>query len=512
MRPCVLAMSCVGAVPILFCTVHNSINFPRRYLQLPYPSLLHRKLFPMAGNAIERCNIQPSAEDLPTAELILPLTPLDLIWLYFHPAHRLLFYEIPSCTKSQFLQTIVPNLKQSLAQTLARFLPLTGKIVIPDDSGRMPFARFAPGDSVSFTVSESDKDFNHLVGNHSRNADEFYDCVPQLPPAEQSAGGIEFSVLAVQVTLFPGHGVCVGINNHHAIGDARCTVDFVKSWAAVNKSGEFNYSDPAPVLDRTGFKDPDDLGSIFWKMQIQYQGVKFPKLPFPLNKVRRTFVLTNDQIKKLKQYIVETRPCLTHVTSFTVTCGLVWTSLARAEPIADDEPEYMVFTADCRRRLNPPLPEAYFGNCLSMLLAETSHGSLKGEAGLATAAELLGEAIREIVDNKEGILADGKNWPEKYGGLTGKRVLAVAGSPKFSMYSADYGWGRPRKFETGAIDWERAVSVSAAMDSGGGLEIGLCLKKETMDAFADVFDRTVHKHSHGSLPLNRQKWGNTSSV
>lgn len=155
---------------------------------------------PMAATVLEVAHIQPAPDTV--AELTLPLLHFDITWLYFHPVQRLLFFDSP-CSKPHFLDTVIPKLKQSLLQTLNHFLPLAGNIIHPVDAGR-PFIRFSVGDSVHLTVAECNKDFKHLTGNHPRVADEFYACVPNLPPPKHSPDGedVVLPVLALQVFFY----------------------------------------------------------------------------------------------------------------------------------------------------------------------------------------------------------------------------------------------------------------------------------------------------------------------
>ncbi|KAL2245801.1 malonyl-coenzyme:anthocyanin 5-O-glucoside-6'''-O-malonyltransferase [Sesamum indicum] len=446
---------------------------------------------PMAAALIERCEIAPSPDTV--AELTLPLLHFDITWLYFHPVKRLLFYGFP-CSKHQFLETIVPKLKESLLRTLNHFLPLAGNIVHPIKSGR-PFSRFVVGDSVTLTIAECNKDFKHLTGNHPRVSDELYACVPQLPPAKHSSDAVILRVLALQVTLFPGHGVCLGFTNHHSIGDASTIVRFIKAWASVNRfGGDAKLIDEKslPFYDRTAVADPDGLDSSYWDLLKRSSSVEPRRLSFPLNKVRATFVIRKDDIEKLKAFLLRRRPEM-HITAFTVTCALVWVCLVKAEAgaVPDDEPEYFGFAADCRGRLNPPLPATYFGNCLAFVKAESTHGLLRGKEGFLVAAESLGLAIQKTVYNEKGILDGAEDWPVEFRKLIGKRLFGVAGSPRFDLYDADYGWGRPKKFESPSIDAETSMSLCKSRNFEGGLEFGLSRTKKKLDSFAAVFTETL---------------------
>ncbi|KAK4484870.1 hypothetical protein RD792_007470 [Penstemon davidsonii] len=449
---------------------------------------------PMAATVLDRCEIHPSPETV--TELTLPLLHFDITWLYFNPVQRLLFFDFP-CSKPHFLETLVPKLKQSLLRTLNHFLPLAGNIVHPVDAGR-PFTRFSVGDSVSLTIAECNKDFKHLTGNHPRVADEFYACVPDLPPGKQSSNAVVFPVLALQITLFPNHGICLGFTNHHAIGDASSIVRFIKAWASVNRFGsdaKLIDDKSLPFYDRTGVEDPEGLDSIYWNLMKRSRPIESLPMKFPLNRARATFVIKRDDILLLKNFVLSRRPEMPHVTAFTVTCALVWVCLVKTdtEIVPEEEPEYFGFAAECRGRLNPPLPAAYFGNCLSFVKAEATNGMLKGRDGFMVAVECVGDAVKKTVYNPNGILDGAEEWPEEFGKLIGKRLFGVAGSPRFDLYDADYGWGRPKKFESASIDGDSSMSLCKSRYFEGGLEIGLSRPKKKLDAFAAIFTEALRK-------------------
>lgn len=90
----------------------------------------------------------------------------DVTFLRFSLMQILMFYEL-QCSKAYFLETIVPNLKNSLSLALNHFSPLAGNTTLPLTSGT-PFTHYVAGDSVSLTIAQSDADFVHLTGNHYR--------------------------------------------------------------------------------------------------------------------------------------------------------------------------------------------------------------------------------------------------------------------------------------------------------------------------------------------------------
>ncbi|KAI3472303.1 hypothetical protein Pfo_030852 [Paulownia fortunei] len=451
---------------------------------------------PKPATILEDCLVAPPA-DGEVAEQTLPLTFFDIAWLHFHPIQRLLFYQFP-CSNTHFLETMVPSFKKSLSQTLKHFLPLAGNLIYPLNSG-MPELRYVPGDSVSVTIAESSEahDLNYLTGNHPRDADEFYAFFPDLPPpkTEPESGFKIIPLLAVQITLFQGTGICIGFNNNHTVGDASSIVGFIKAWSSVAKLGgdhEFLAATHLlPLYDRSVVKDPSGLADIYWNQMKHFKIESLP-LSFPTNKVRATYILQKNDIQKLRNLVQAKKATLIHLSSFTITTAYVWTCLAKSaaeagEVVDDNEPEYFGFAVDARQRTNPPIPAAYFGNCVGLAVAESTHSELKGDDGFLIAVELIGEVISKKVNNKEEFLRDAEDWPSKFGAMIGKRLFGVAGSPKFDLYDADFGWGKPKKYESVSIDGDGSMSLCKSREFEGGLEIGLSLSNKKMDAFAAFF-------------------------
>ncbi|GFP85198.1 anthocyanin 5-aromatic acyltransferase [Phtheirospermum japonicum] len=453
------------------------------------------------ATVVEHSTISPPPDSNIPAELSLPIVFFDMVWYDFPVNQSVLFFDFPGCSKSHFLDTIVPDLKRSLSLTLAQFLPLSGKIIHPTAPGNKPLIRYQSVDSVSFLVSESSADFSHLTGSQPRPCEEFYAFAPGLPPATRSEDSVSCPVLALQVTLFPGQGLCIGFVTHHAVADASTVVSFIRAWALINSSkpggdvirDRLAQANCLPFYDRQNVTNVNGLDSIYWDLIVELScTVEPPPVKIPTGKLRATFVLKKDEINSLKDLVLARSSGPTdvpHLSSFTVVCALVWVCSARGELADDDETEYFGFVADCRARLKPAMPANYFGNCVALVKAELKHGEVKkgGPDGFVKAAKAIGEAIKENVYNENGILFGAEKWPEEYGKLVGKRQYGVAGSPRFDFYAADYGWGKAKKFEALFIDDGAALSLCKSRDFEGGLEIGLSKPMAQMDAFSRVF-------------------------
>ena len=67
---------------------------------------------------------------------------------------------------------------------------------------------------------------------------------------------------------------------------------------------------------------------------------------------------------------------------------------------------------------------------------------------------------------------DAENWRESFTKMfVLESTLMVTGSPKFTVYETDFGFGRPTKVEM--IHSFKGMSLAESEDKEGGLEIGL---------------------------------------
>ena len=120
----------------------------------------------------------------------------------------------------------------SKAQTLSISHPLAGNLTWPNGFHK-PVLNYIDGDGVSFTVAEfSSVDFFHdLCSNNFREATKCHPLLPNLSVSHNRAAAI-----ALQVTVFPNPGFCVGIASHHAVFDGKLSTSFMQSWAHICKA------------------------------------------------------------------------------------------------------------------------------------------------------------------------------------------------------------------------------------------------------------------------------------
>ncbi|KAK1582697.1 hypothetical protein Q3G72_017413 [Acer saccharum] len=438
-----------------------------------------------------------------TIESTLPLTFFDTFWLKFPPVERLFFYELTDLTHHLFDSVILPNLKRSLSLTLLHYLPLTGKIKWPPQEPK-PAVFYSPNDGVSVTVAESNANFDRVSADDIHEALELRPLTPELVTSDDFA-----DMVALQITLFPNKGFSVGVSTHHAIFDGKSSTTFIKSWAHLCKSLiDEDQQSPSlppeltPSFDRTVIKDPTGADVSFiekWfgldgKFSSNSRSLKvFPTIRTNEGFVRGTFELTREDLKKLRNrveeyYQVKESKNKLHLSTFVLTCAYVFVCMVKARGGDRDREVIIGLTADYRTRLEPPITSNYFGNCVVIQVSFSKAEDLMEVKGVEIAAEKLSEAIKGL-ENKGAVEA-----LEKLFCLFGKveggiQFLGTAGSNRFGVYETDFGWGRPKKVETVSIDRTGSVSLAESRRGHGGVEVGLVLDKNEMEAFTSFFNQ-----------------------
>ncbi|KAG4119397.1 hypothetical protein ERO13_D11G077501v2 [Gossypium hirsutum] len=436
-------------------------------------------------NILEIAQIKPSLESPNfTIEFSLPLTFFDSFWFTYPPVEGLLFYNLNDLTPADFSSEILPKLKQSLSLTLRHYLPLAGSLKWPSDAPR-PFILYAPDDGVSVIVAESDADFHRLSSNGIYEAVELHPLIPHLRSSDDSA-----SILAIQITFFPSQGFSIGITAHHTAG---------------NKENPGLPLELIPSFDREIIKDPTglDLDILYLNQRlICSSGNKSLKVPTNKratpNLVRATVTLSQEDFKKMREKVLSKSPDSSktpHLSDFALTLGYVASSIVKARGGAGDRSVCLGFTADCRHRLDPPVPETYFGNC-NVILADISkaRGYMDFENGFAFGAVKVSNMVKGL--KEKGVFEGAKDRltplfkiaKEPPGSV---QKLIVAGSPRFDLYKTDFGWGRPWKVVLVSIDKNEAISMAESRDGNRGIEIGLALKKPEMERFLSMFLKDV---------------------
>ncbi|KAE8706753.1 putative HXXXD-type acyl-transferase family protein [Hibiscus syriacus] len=415
----------------------------------------------------------PSNSPESATELCLPLTFYDLYWFKFPPVERLFFNQLNELTPACFNSVILPKLKRSLSLTLLHYLPVASNLKWPPDQPK-PVVLYTPNDGVPLTVAESSADFNLLSSNGIHDAVELHPFKPELITSDAST-----STIALQITLFPNIGFCIGITAHHVVLDGKTATMFIKSWAYIcNEGNQDNSTLPlelTPFFDRSVLKGPDGLDMLYLDQWLAMSG-------------------SDSNKKSLKITTIPDTGKDLHLSTFVLTYAYVTTCMVKARG-GDGDGSVLGFVVDCRSRLNPPVPENYFGNCNRGAFEVAKARDFLGEQGFVYAVEkvsgmvqaLMEKGVLEGIENNLVISLDiFKQMAESE-----VQVITVAGSPRFGVYGTDFGWGKPLKVVIVSIDKSEAFSMAESRDGTGGVEVGVALKKHDMEKFSSLFLKHV---------------------
>ncbi|KAJ3692233.1 hypothetical protein LUZ60_012583 [Juncus effusus] len=412
----------------------------------------------------------------------IPLTYFDILWRRIPPVQRLFFYSFPHPT-SYFLSSTLPSLKSSLSLTLANFFPLAG--VINPISGTGKDTKYViyctENDSVNLTVAESHDDFHHLTRQHARLVSHLKPLVPCLTKCDESK-----QLFAIQITVFPDQGVVIGIAVDHTTCDGTSSMQFVQSWAATCQSGIFD-SSSVPVINRSLLPDPSDLYSFVSnlgpKKPPSKEESQAPPMEPDADVVLASFTLTPDHIQGLKGLILgeaKERSASFHCSTLVVAFAYAWIARVKAHGFESNNKHSLLFPANFRARLQPPLPPTYFGNCVGACLAQIEFDDLASKNGLFLTAEAIGKSIEGLSVGKLR-----ENWIKTVENFGNPCMLNVAGSPRFKVYDVDFGWGKP--VMVNIIPGSNTGAMAVADSKQGGVEIGVVLPRRAMDCFEKYF-------------------------
>ncbi|XP_022762489.1 coumaroyl-CoA:anthocyanidin 3-O-glucoside-6''-O-coumaroyltransferase 1-like [Durio zibethinus] len=461
-------------------------------------------------NIVDNIHVSAPAGSVPTTTL--PLTYFDIPWFHSAPMQSLFFYEYLHPT-SHFMQTTLPIFKHSLSLTLQHFFPLAAKLMCPPPPLK-PYILYTDGDSVPLIIAESTADVNHLKANYPRDIKLLHPFVSQLPPSTITSDGIRvLPIMAFKVTVFPNTGICIGMAHNHVAADGSAFMHFVRSWSSVCKSkGDLTFLDDVsrrPFHNRDAIKDPAGCNDValkgYWHWVSSWRENLGPTKEMSVDRVRATFVLTRDQILKLKQWLgIQCKNNSNNfeelqISAFVVTCSIMWICMIKSQENelgansydVDDKFYYFLFAVDCRGRIEFPLPVTYFGNCLAPGIIRAKKGELMGVNGIVAAAKAIAKKVKEM---EIGALKEVEKGPSNLEEMfrSGHQYhVGISGSPKLRLYDMDYGWGRPIKIEFIHIDDGGSLSLAESRDEPGGMEVSLVLRENQMDAFTAAFAESL---------------------
>nr|QKK36036.1 BAHD acyltransferase [Ocimum basilicum] len=395
------------------------------------------------------------------------LVTFDLPYLAFYYNQKLLIYK-----GGHDFDDIVDKLKDGLASVLEEFHQLAGKLD-KDEDGVFKVVYDDHMDGVEVVTAAAD-------GLHVSDltAEEGYSRFKELLPYNGvlNLEGLQRPLLALQLTKLKD-GVAMGCAFNHAVLDGTSTWHFMSSWAAICSGATSSVSVP-PFLERTKARNTRV------KLDLSQPSDAPEHANSAVNPTLRgkVFKFSESAIDQIKSKVNAGSPAKPFST-FQSLSAHVWQAVTRARELGPTD--YTVFTvfADCRKRVEPPMPESYFGNLIQAIFTVTGAGLILGNP-VEFGAGLIQSAIES--HNAEAINKRNEEWESKpvifqYKDA-GVNCVAVGSSPRFQVYGVDFGWGSPESVRSGLNNrFDGMVYLYPGKSGGRSIDVEISLEPTTME-------------------------------
>ncbi|XP_071706320.1 BAHD acyltransferase DCR [Rutidosis leptorrhynchoides] len=301
--------------------------------------------------------------------------------------------------------------------------------------------------------------------------------------------GLHRPLLSIQITKLKD-GLVLGCAFNHAILDGTSTWHFMSSWAQTC-SGSKSIS-AVPFLDRTQARNTRVKLDLTPPAQTNGHSngdtngdanATQPPAPAPLRE--KIFKFSESAIDKVKEKVNANPPegSTKPFSTFQSLSTHIWHAVTRARNLKPED--YTVFTvfADCRKRVDPPMPDRYFGNLIQAIFTVTAAGLLQ-----ANRPEFAASMIQKAIDmhDAKAIEARNKEWESnpiifQYKDA-GVNCVAVGSSPRFKVYDVDFGFGKPESVRSGANNrFDGMVYLYQGKSGGKSIDVEISLDASAME-------------------------------
>ncbi|KAL5230994.1 hypothetical protein ABZP36_029770 [Zizania latifolia] len=436
-----------------------------------------------------RVAVPPAAA--PPEPALFKLSTLDAQWITLPLIQRVLVFDGAGDVTTIIppFEAVVASLRASLADTIARFVPLAGRIVFVPSTGdaAIDCSEAGVAAAVRFVVAESDADAGRLAGE----PDHDVNLLEQLAPVLHAAA-FPAETMAAQVTRLDGGGVAVGVALHHVVVDGRSVWKFLEAWATACRGADTCSSAPGP----TSLSSDELSRSVLRKysLDLPVAWVAQALIENRMKLSRWTFDVAAPLIHRLKQHIASLMAspsvAASSLSSFVAITAITWVSFVQSKHpsiISANDGVYLFFFIDYRGRraaIDLPIGEGFFGTCISGCLAMATVRDLLAEDGDGVAAAAVQKEARRAAADP---LASWE-WMSLVSSISIDRVVNMAGSTRFPAYEAtDFGWGPPSRTELVTMNHDGQVVLVAGKGGHGGVQASVSLHPAHMDVFNSHF-------------------------
>lgn len=410
------------------------------------------------------------------------LITFDLPYLGFFYNQKLLIYK----ENGSDFEEVVKKLKDGLSVVLDEFYQLAGKLGRDDDG---VFKVMYDDDMEGVEVLEAIVDVNNdgiMVSVDDLASKEDITMMKELVPYNGilNLEGLKRPLFAIQLTKLRD-GLAIGCAFNHAVLDGSSTWHFMSSWAEIC-NGAHSVSQ-LPFLTRTKARSTRvslDIPEVPSQPDLTTVSADAPKLR---EKLFRFSAAAVEKIKKAHNAVGPTNgttaPSGPPFSTFQSLSSHIWRAVTAARELKPEEPTVFTIFADCRKRVDPPMPDSYFGNLIQAIFTGTAAGLLLGNP-----PEFAAGTVKAAIEAHDAAAIDKRNkeWEDKpiifqYKDA-GMNCVAVGSSPRFKVYEVDFGFGKPERVRSGANNrFDGMVYLYPEKGGGKGIDVEISLESKAMD-------------------------------
>ncbi|XP_020581088.1 BAHD acyltransferase DCR [Phalaenopsis equestris] len=399
------------------------------------------------------------------------LATFDLPYITFYYNQKLLVYKI----MAEEFATVVEKMKEALAAVLEEFYPLAGRLA-QDEEDKVLYVdcEGEGGVEVVEAAAEEVEVAELAVGEAPE------ELMKELVPytGVMNLEGLSRPLLAVQFTKLKD-GIALGCAFNHAILDGNSTWQFMTSWAQLTRNEPIS----AHPLHNRSLARPARIPLTLPISPAAHELANPNPIP-PSSLIARVFSFPESTILRLKSAANSSLPAETKpFSTFQSLAAHSWRSISRARRLPPDSITIFAVFADCRSRLQTPLPDSYFGNLIQAVFTGTAVHPL-----LTSPPEFAAGLLQKAIESHDAAAIQSrleeyeKNPKMFYYTDAGVNCVAVGSSPRFPVYHVDFGFGRPERVRSGKNNkFDGMMFLYPGKDGGKGIDVELTLDATAMD-------------------------------
>ncbi|KAJ4835574.1 hypothetical protein Tsubulata_007805 [Turnera subulata] len=320
-------------------------------------------------------------------------------------------------------------IKEALSKALVPYYPLAGRLKESSSQGQLQVE--CSGEGVWLVEASANCTLEEVNYFDNVKSIPYDDLLPDYVPAESE--GLE-PLVQMQITQFACGGFGMGLIFCHSICDGLGAAQFLNAVGELARGLEQPSITPVWCRNFTPSPPPQ-----------QTQPTSLPILPPPMPDYKLEHAnidISIDQIKQLKKEYNDStgQTCST----FEVVAATLWKYRTIAVNLKQDTEVKLVFFANCRQILDPPLPKGFYGNCFFPVTINSSSDLLAKASNI--------DVIKQIQESKSKLPMEfGKfvkgahftNGEDPFAPPLIYTTLFISEWGRLGFNQVDYGWGPP---------------------------------------------------------------------